>query len=557
MSGPRLVVLLPVRNGGALLGAWLESVAGFADEVIALDDGSTDDTGTILEAHTLVSRVLTNPRRGGYAGWDDHANRTRLLAAVTPGDWVLFLDADERVAPDDALGLRALVDVEVKSGFAYGFQIHRATDELSRHDPAGRWVYRMFRGEAGQTFPEKKLHFVPIPTSIPRRRWLRTSIRFLHVATTSEADGARRVAKYRDADGEHRWQESYQHLADPPASLQPLPPRIGPVVLPIHKESRAGPALSVIVISRDDEERIERCVRSIVEQEVSEPFEVVVVTSGSDRTAAIVRAGFPTVAMVELDHPALPGEARNAGVAVATGDIIAFPSSHIELATGSLQARLEAHRDGWAMVTGPVINGNPTPAGWAAYFLDHSSLLPDRPSGELDIAPTRCSYVRFMLDQVGGFPEGVRAGEDTAVNLALWDRGFSAFRDAGAAEIHTSLVGDAGALRRKHHQRGRAWAAILLARYGSRGRVIRRAWRHLLWYAPRRLWRIHRNVGAWGDGVRRPYRGAWPLILQGVLAAWWGVIVGLARGLSVSSPGWRVAESERRNPLPALPGEEK
>lgn len=525
----RLVALLPVRNGGSLLPGWLDCVDEFADDVIALDDGSTDDTADILRSHPLPSRVLTNPPRPGYEGWDDRANRTRLLEAVQPGDWVLFLDADERVAPGDGGAVRSLL-AEAEPGFAYGFEIHRATDDLTRYDPAGRWVYRMFRREEAQEFADKRLHFVPVPNDIPRRRYLRTSIRLLHLGTTSLGDGSARVAKYLEADADHRWQDSYEHLSDPPGSLVPLAPRTGPVVLPIHERSEPGPALSAIVISRDDEARIEGCVRSVVEQELDAPFEVIVVTSGTDRTAEVVKRKFPQVRLVEIDHPALPGEARNAGLAVATGDVIAFPSSHIELTPGSLQARLDAHRDGWAMVTGPVLNGNPTRAGWATYFLDHSSLLPGRRSGELSSAPTRCSYVRFLLDRVGGFPEHLRAGEDTWVNLALWADGFSAYLEDGATEIHTSLIEDAATLRSRHYERGQAWAAILLRRHGSRRRLLWRAWGHLLGYLPRRLWRIRRNVRAWGSEFLTRYRRARPLIVVGAAAAWWGLLVGVVKG---------------------------
>jgi len=373
---------------------------------------------------------------------------------------VLFLDADERVAPGDADAVRALVE-EADPGHAYGFEIHRATDDLGLHDPAGRWVYRLFRRQPGQAFPDKRLHFVPVPADIPRRRYLRTSIRLLHVATTTSEDGAHRIAKYREADADRRWQASYDHLAAPPGALIPVPPRQGPLVLPIHARTAAGPALSAIVISRDDEDRIERCVRSVVEQEVREPFEVIVVTSGTDGTAEVVRREFPDVCLVELDRPALPGQARNAGLAVATGDVIAFPSSHITLAPGSLHARLDAHRDGWAMVTGVVLNGNTTRPGWATYLLDHSSL------------------------------------------------------------------------RRRHHERGRAWAAILLHRHGSRWRVVWRAWRHLIGYLPRRLWRIRRNVRAWGEGLGTEYRRSWPLIAQGAAAAWWGLLTGVVKGEAV------------------------
>jgi glycosyltransferase involved in cell wall biosynthesis len=465
-----------------------------------------------------------------------------LLNSVAPGDWVLFLDADERFTLDDARALQRFVAAEARPGFAYGFQVHRTSDDLERYEvPGGTWVYRLFQREPDQTLPERLLHFPPVPTSIPRRMWLRTSIPLLHVATTSSDDGEARWVKYQGADPDREWQASYDHLRQPPESLRPLPRRSGPVVLPIHdRNGEIRPTISVIVISQDDEDRIEEVVRSIAAQEVCADCEVIVVTSGTDRTADIVRRGFPTVTVVEMDRPSLPGGARNAGLAVASGDIVVFVGSHIELTEGSLQARLDAHEEGWAMVTGTVLNGSPTRAGWATYFLDHWSLLPGRPSGELSTAPTRCSYVRFLLDRVGGFPDTVRAGEDTAVNLELWRQGFSAYRCREAAEVHTSLIGDTTTLIRRHHERGIAWAAILRARYGSSRIVLLRRWWHLLAYAPRRLLRIHRGVRAWGGGLRSPYRRAAPLIVFGALAAWAGVLRGLAA--RVEPPGRRADE---------------
>ena len=260
------------------------------------------------------------------------------------------------------------------------------------------------------------------------------------------------------------------------------------------------------------------------------PFEVIVVVSGSDDTAEVVRSRFPGVTVIRLPGRALPGEARNAGLRIASGDLVVFPSSNIELSPGALQARFDAHERGWAMVTGPVLNGNRSRAGWASYFLDHSALLPGRPSGEMDTAPTRCSYIRFLLDQVGGFPEGVRAGEDTAVNLELWGRGFSAFREERAAATHTTLISDTATLVRRHFERGEAWAAILLTRYRSRPAVLLGRLPYLLTYLPARLLRLHRNVRAWAGSDRSEYRRSYPLIVAGATAAWAGLIAGLVAG---------------------------
>src|SRR5712692_9911289 len=159
----------------------------------------------------------------------------------------------------------------------------------------------------------------------------------------------------------------------------------------------AAGLISAIVISRDDGTRILPTVRSVVEQRCDEPLEVIVVTSGTGDAAALVRRHFANVTVVELEHPALPGEARNAGLSLARGDYISFPGSHVELPQGSLAARIAAHDLGYAMVTGSIVNGTDTPAGWASYFLDHAWYMSGRPSGELSGPPAHCSYMREPL----------------------------------------------------------------------------------------------------------------------------------------------------------------
>src|SRR6266702_4736187 len=107
----RLVCLLPARNAAEDLPGYFESVAGFADGVVALDDGSTDETRELLEASPLVKVLLSNPRRESYRGWDDGKNRNRLLAAAGELDpvWIISLDADERIDPEDAAALRTFI----------------------------------------------------------------------------------------------------------------------------------------------------------------------------------------------------------------------------------------------------------------------------------------------------------------------------------------------------------------------------------------------------------------------------------------------------------------
>lgn len=87
----KLSVIVITKNEAANLPDCLASVA-FADEVVVLDSGSQDDTLAIARASG--ARVLQSADWPGFG-----PQKNRVLAAAT-GDWVLSLDADERVTPE-------------------------------------------------------------------------------------------------------------------------------------------------------------------------------------------------------------------------------------------------------------------------------------------------------------------------------------------------------------------------------------------------------------------------------------------------------------------------
>ena len=210
----RIIVLLPVRNGENDLPAYFSCVSRFADGVIALDDGSTDATAEILQQERLVLEVLQNPRRESYIGWNDFENRSRLLDACRKHrvDWVFQLDADEILDDSDAAELRRFIESESIPNVAYGFLRHRMIDDLQQFDKAGLWVYRLFLHQAGQKLPSRILHFEPVPTSIPRDRWVRTRFRIKHRSGMTEAKRWTRYEKYLLVDPEKCWQSSYENL---------------------------------------------------------------------------------------------------------------------------------------------------------------------------------------------------------------------------------------------------------------------------------------------------------------------------------------------------------
>jgi tetratricopeptide (TPR) repeat protein len=88
---PLLSASLIVRNEAAHLADCLRSVATIVDEIVAVDTGSTDETREIAVAHGV--RLYEAPWQDDFA-----AARNESLARCS-GEWILYIDADERVRP--------------------------------------------------------------------------------------------------------------------------------------------------------------------------------------------------------------------------------------------------------------------------------------------------------------------------------------------------------------------------------------------------------------------------------------------------------------------------
>jgi tetratricopeptide (TPR) repeat protein len=100
-----------VRNEEGVLTESIESIRSIADEMLVLDTGSTDKTATA--AWQLGVTLAKMPWRHNFS-----AARNRCLDLVT-GDWVLWLDAGERLTAESAMALRTFVDQEADTGKVY------------------------------------------------------------------------------------------------------------------------------------------------------------------------------------------------------------------------------------------------------------------------------------------------------------------------------------------------------------------------------------------------------------------------------------------------------
>ncbi|RVT97008.1 glycosyltransferase [Rhodovarius crocodyli] len=105
--GTLVSILIPARNEAAHIGDCLAAAAGSRNvdiEILVMDDASTDGTAGIVARHPQV-RLLRAPALP--AGWTGKVHACARLAEAARGDWLLFVDADVRLAPDAAATLAA------------------------------------------------------------------------------------------------------------------------------------------------------------------------------------------------------------------------------------------------------------------------------------------------------------------------------------------------------------------------------------------------------------------------------------------------------------------
>jgi GT2 family glycosyltransferase len=158
-------VIIPTYDHAAFLPQAVESVLAQtrrADELIVVDDGSTDGTGEMVARRYPAVRLLTQPNRGLSAA------RNRGLQAAR-GDLVVFLDADDWLTPDALAAKSSVLERDATLGWVYSdlFLTDEAGAVTRRVSEAWRYPGRRLEG---WIFEELLLgNFFPVHAVMARR----------------------------------------------------------------------------------------------------------------------------------------------------------------------------------------------------------------------------------------------------------------------------------------------------------------------------------------------------------------------------------------------------
>jgi len=183
----RLSLCMIVRDEAEFLPRCLSSVEALVDEIVIVDTGSTDGSPNL--ARRYGARVFSHPWAGDFEAARNHT------LDLANGAWLLVMDADEALHPDDAHRLRELLKHPAAEGFilkVINFFGPQAADRyvtdpvcrLFRNRPAYRYRGRIHEDIEGvirsQTTPD---------------RLVRSDVRILHYGYLDPVRRARQKSR--------------------------------------------------------------------------------------------------------------------------------------------------------------------------------------------------------------------------------------------------------------------------------------------------------------------------------------------------------------------------
>ncbi len=186
-AGPALSALVVARNEERQLAACLERLT-FADELVVVLDRSTDGSKEI--AQRFGARVIEG-------AWEIEGPRRMAGIAACRGPWVLEVDADERVPPELAAEIRAVLP-EADSGYFLIPFDNYIGEHLVRDGWGASWgvsaAVRLFT-KGAKVWGDQRIH--PKLTLSGERRWLKS--RMIHYEDRNNSDMLARLDRYTTA----------------------------------------------------------------------------------------------------------------------------------------------------------------------------------------------------------------------------------------------------------------------------------------------------------------------------------------------------------------------
>ena len=204
------------------------------------------------------------------------------------------------------------------------------------------------------------------------------------------------------------------------------------------------PTLTVIIPCYNSERTIRQCLNSIISQQTSVEFDVIVVDSSSDQTGQIVEHEFPSVRLIKLKERAFAGVARNLGIRATRAPYCLMIDSDCVAEPDLIERATARHReDNYAAVGGSLANGTPQSiSGTIGYLIEFKEFMPSAPMRLVQSVPTaNVTYRRETLERYDCFDEVMWLAEDILLHWKMFQAGEHILFDPAIKVQHLNKTG--------------------------------------------------------------------------------------------------------------------
>ncbi|ACT04475.1 glycosyltransferase [Paenibacillus sp. JDR-2] len=220
----KLTAIMQVRNeAGRYLEAALADLSGFADEIVIVDDGSTDDTPELAASFEKVVKLVRNKDSLFHKEWLLREQLWRAAEETSP-DWLLAVDADEFYEDDAKAAMRQLInqdDYDTVSFRMYDFwdsvTHYREDDWWNLHQRPMMTLVRYLPG-FHYAYPKRAHHATRLPFTYNALPSLDTDLRIKHYGWAGSAEDRRaKYDRYMKLDPQGHWGNlgHYASILDP------------------------------------------------------------------------------------------------------------------------------------------------------------------------------------------------------------------------------------------------------------------------------------------------------------------------------------------------------
>ena len=165
---PKLTVLIPCKDERRHIRDCIESVRSVANEILVADSGSTD--GTLEIVHEQRCRVIERD-------YINSANFKNWAIPQARHEWVLVVDADERVTPALAAEIRRVLAAEPRhDAFELKRNLFFLGHRINRCGISNNYLVRLFRRDECR-YQNRRVH---ADVEVPSGSIGRLSERLLH-----------------------------------------------------------------------------------------------------------------------------------------------------------------------------------------------------------------------------------------------------------------------------------------------------------------------------------------------------------------------------------------